>query len=329
MLVACDKFKGTATSTAINAVVVAVAREVGLDAQAITLSDGGDGLLDVFGGPNRRTPVTGPLGVPVAAPWRHDNDGAVIESALASGLELVERNDPIAASSRGTGELLEAAIREGARRVMVGLGGSACTDGGLGAVDALTDSTIRALAVDVDLVVCCDVTTRYLDAATVFGPQKGATPDDIVLLTDRLRAAARTLGVRFGVDVTDIVGGGAAGGLGGALAALGGRLRPGFDVVAKRVGLAALIARVDLVVTGEGRLDESSFAGKVVGGVAQRARAAGVPVIAIVGDAEPGFQGRLELVSCSDLVGRDRAMADVLGSVERAAREVLSRRRSG
>ncbi|MDQ2797893.1 MAG: glycerate kinase, partial [Actinomycetota bacterium] len=164
-------------------------------------------------------------------------------------------------------------------------------------------------------------------AAEVFGPQKGATASDVVVLTDRLRTDAHALKTRFAFDVEDVVGGGAAGGLGGALAACGGRLRPGFDVVAKHVGLDASLRSVDLVVTGEGRLDASSFDGKVVGAVAERARAARVAVLAIVGEIEPGLDVPFEVVSLTDLVGRERARADVLESIGGAARDVLSRRR--
>lgn len=157
------------------------------------MSDGGDGVLDVFGGATRHTAVTGPDGRTVDAAWRLDGYEAVIESALASGLVLVGgTNDAVRATSRGTGELLEAAVRAGATRVVVGLGGSATSDGGLGALDALSAPTLDALRRhEVRLDVCCDVDMRYVDAARVFGPQKGATPEQVELLTRRLAEAQR------------------------------------------------------------------------------------------------------------------------------------------
>ncbi|SHG56469.1 glycerate kinase [Jatrophihabitans endophyticus] len=329
VLAALDKFKGTASSADLGAAVVRAARASGLPASAVALSDGGDGLLAAFGGAERSTAVTGPLGTTVSARWRLDGTVAVIESATASGLVLAggaDGNDPMTATSRGTGQLIEAAVSTGARDVIVGLGGSACTDGGLAAVRALSTATLRAIASgEVVLVVCCDVVTRYVDAAVEFAPQKGATAEQVVLLTRRLREARTVLRERLGVDVDDLPGGGAAGGLGGGLAAIGGRLRPGFDVVAERTRLAASVAAADLVVTGEGQLDRSSFAGKVVGGVAALADAAGTKVAAIVGSVAPGTPPPpFATVSLVARFGTDAAFADPLGCVERATRSLLA-----
>ncbi|HEV7204200.1 MAG TPA: glycerate kinase [Jatrophihabitans sp.] len=330
VLAALDKFKGTATSTELGAAVARAARAAGLDADAIVVSDGGDGLLEVFGGPNQQTGVTGPLGETVAAPWRLDGERAVIESALASGLVLAggaAGNDPVAATSRGTGELVEAAIRAGATRIVLGVGGSACTDGGLGAVAALSDSVLDALRDRrVTITVCCDVDTRYEDAARVFGPQKGADPDQVAALARRLRDARAALLARFGVDVGAVPGGGAAGGLAGGLAAVGAQLRPGFELAAAESGLPAAVASADLVVTGEGRLDAESFAGKVVGGVVALARAAGTDVVAIVGDLAPGIAVDFPVVSLVDRFGVDRATRDAVACVEIVARELLTAR---
>ena len=238
------------------------------DVVAMPLADGGEGTLDALleavGGSRRTTTVTGPLGDPVAAEWAMLRGGvAVVEMARASGLGLVEgRNDPLRASSRGTGELIAAAARSGARRIIVGVGGSASTDGGLGAVDALAWSLPR-----VDVTVACDVTTPFLDAARVYGPQKGASNAQIALLSRRLQRLAEEYESRTGVDVRAVDGGGAAGGLAGALAALGATLEPGFDVVAGAAGLGDALEGAMLVVTGEGRLDSTSLVGKVVGGV--------------------------------------------------------------
>ncbi|MDT4905081.1 MAG: glycerate 2-kinase [Pseudonocardiales bacterium] len=328
VLAATDKFKGTATSAEVGGAVVVAAGRLGWAASFIALSDGGDGLLEVFGGPNRHTQVTGPLADSVRAGWRLDGEHAVLESALASGLVLAggaQRNNPLTATSRGTGELIDAAATAGAAHILVGLGGVACTDGGAGAVDAIAPSTLAALEDgSLELTVCCDVLTRYADAAIVFGPQKGATPTQVRELTERLRRERERLEQRFGVDVGAIPGGGAAGGLAGGLAAIGGRLRPGFDVVAERVGLAALIRSADLVITGEGRLDASSFDGKVVGGVAALARSAGVPVTAIVGDVEDGTEPPFPVVSLVERYGRTPALDDPLGSVQRATVELLA-----
>jgi glycerate kinase len=209
----------------------------------------------------------------VEAEWALCADGtAIVEMARASGLVLVEgRNDPLAATTRGTGELIATAVREGARRVIVGVGGSATTDGGLGALEALGWSIVGT-----EVIVACDVATPFLDAARIYGPQKGAGAAQVALLARRLEALADELEARTGVDVRAIEGGGAAGGLAGGLAAIGARVEPGFEVVARAVGLDLAIEGADLVLTGEGRLDATSFAGKVVGEVVDWAADAGV-----------------------------------------------------
>jgi glycerate kinase len=249
----------------------------------LPLADGGEGTLDALvaalGGSRRRAAVTGPLGEPVDAEWALLPGGvAVVEMARASGLALLPRiSDPLRASTRGTGELIATAIRAGARRVIVGVGGSATTDGGLAALEALGWSFGA-----VPVTVACDVTTRFLDAATVFAPQKGASQAQVALLTRRLARLADQYEQRTGVDVRDLPGGGAAGGLAGGLAAIGAELEPGFDVVAGAAGLESALEGVDLVVTGEGRLDATSFEGKVVGGVLEWATDAGVSGVAVV-----------------------------------------------
>ena len=152
------------------------------------------------------------------------------------------------------------------------MGGSATTDGGLGAVDALAPNGRRPAA---ELLVACDVETKFLDAAAIFSPQKGAAPAQVELLKRRLERVAQLYEERFGVDVRAIPGSGAAGGLGGGLLAIGAKLVPGFDLVADKLSLAERIAAADLVVTGEGYLDKQSFAGKAVGGVARLAGSLG------------------------------------------------------
>lgn len=252
-------------------------RTAGFDPVAeVPLADGGEGTLDALlaarGGSRRTVRVTGPLGDPVDAEYGLLPDGTgIVEMARASGLGLVDRNDPLRASTRGTGELIAAVRRGGARRILVGLGGSATTDGGLGAVEVLGWS-LRGMEVS----VACDVKTRFLDAARVFGPQKGASDAQIELLTRRLASVADTYRGRTGVDVTALDGAGAAGGLAGGLAAIGARLEPGFEVVAQAAGLEERFDHVDLVVTGEGRTDAQSFDGKVVGGVLEWAAELGI-----------------------------------------------------
>ena len=273
-LVCPDKFRGTLTAAG---AAEALAR--GLEAaefdrrrfdevRRLPLADGGEGTLDALlasqGGSRRSASVTGPLGDVVEAEWGLLPDGTgVVESARASGLALVDGpNDPLAATSRGTGELIRAAVRGGAKRILVAVGGSAMTDGGLGAVDALGWS-LKGLSV----TVACDVTTPFLDAARVFGPQKGATAAQVALLTRRLERLAEVYRQRTGHDVLALEHAGAAGGLAGGLAALGARLEPGFDVVARAAGFDAALDGVDLVLTGEGRFDRTSLDGKVTGGV--------------------------------------------------------------
>ena len=273
VVAAPDKFRGTATARQVAAAIGEAAWEADWDADEAPLADGGDGLLDVFGGPNRTTVVTGPLGEPVEAPWRLARRTAVIEMARASGTAVIggaEHNDAVGATSAGTGELILAAVDQGARRIIVGLGGSATTDGGLGAIQAI-GSAVKLRGIDV--VVGCDVRTGFVDAAEVFGPQKGATAAQVALLTRRLERLAAMYEQEYGVDVTVLEGAGSAGGLAGGLAALGASLVPGFDVVAEEVGLDELLVGADLVVTGEGFVDEQSYEGKVGGAGPEGGRA--------------------------------------------------------
>lgn len=307
LLVCPDKFRGTLSAADAAAAMAAGAEAAGHSAVAQPLADGGEGTLEAFGGPNRRTTVTGPLGEPVEAEWQMVGDRAVIEMARASGLALAggpEGNDPIGATTAGTGELLSAAVASGARRIVVGLGGSATIDGGLGALQAM--APLARLA-GVEIEAACDVTTRFVDAAAVFGPQKGASPKQVVLLSRRLRRLADVYEHEHGVAVHGLDRSGAAGGLAGALAAIGARLEAGFELIAEHVELYDLIEQADLVITGEGALDESSFAGKVVGGVAGLAAEAGVDVVAVVGSVAEGFEAPVETVDLSARWGAERA----------------------
>ena len=325
IVAAPDKYRGTATAPQVAEAIAQAARQVGATADAVPLADGGEGTLEVVGGANRITTVTGPLGDPVEAPWRLHRHTAVIEMARASGLALVggaEANDPLGATTYGTGELIEAAIERGARRVLVGVGGSATTDGGLGALRALYPTQrLKGL----ELAVACDVRTRFTDAAAVFGPQKGASPTQVELLRRRLERLAQVYAETYGVAVDDIEGSGAAGGLAGGLACVGAELANGFELLAEEVDLYDRIERADLVVTGEGALDATSFQGKVVGGVGELAAAAGVPVLTVVGRVDGDIApAHGDLVSLSDRFGPEQAMADTARLVGQAVLDYLN-----
>lgn len=323
VVAAPDKFRGTAAAAEVAAAVEEAARACGWRCDRVPLADGGEGTLEALGGANRQTVVTGPLGDPVNAAWRLDRDRAVIEMARASGLELVggaEANDPVAATTAGTGELIAAAVEAGARRIIVGVGGSATTDGGLGAVRALTP---RQRLRGVELIVACDVRTRFVDAAEVFAPQKGATAKQVVLLRRRLERLVQVYSDDYGVDVSGLEGAGAAGGLAGGLAAIGARVVGGFDFIAEELQLAERLEGADLVVTGEGFVDEQSFEGKVVGGVTALAAALGVPSFVVCGQAFDGVEQRVRLASLSEIFGHDRAMTETLDCVREAVTRFL------
>jgi glycerate kinase len=321
--VACpDKFRGTLSAPDAALAMAAGLRSGGFDdVVQVPLADGGEGTLDVLvralGGSRRHTRVTGPLGEPVDAEWAVLPSGtAVVEMARASGLALVRgRNDALRASTRGTGELIAAAASAGSTEILVTVGGSATTDGGLAAVEALGWS-LHGL----DVRVACDVTTRFHDAARVYGPQKGATAAQVALLTRRLARLADEYRARTGVDVTALPGGGAAGGLAGGLAAIGAHLEPGFEVVAEAVDLEGALDGALLVVTGEGRVDASSLEGKVVGGVLEWAAALGVPHRAVVagrvtGEARAALTaaGGVDVLALTDRVWQEREAEERAG----------------
>lgn len=295
VLVCPDKFRGTLTAAQAAAAIAAGLRTAGIDdATELPLADGGEGTLDVLlaarGGESREARVTGPHGRTVVARYGLLPDGvAVVEMAQASGLARVPgNNDPLTATTYGTGQLIALAEHDGAISVIVGVGGSATVDGGRGALEALGWHRSR-----IPIVVACDVATGFLDAARIFGPQKGAGPEAVEHLQDRLRRFAAELQERTGVDVRELSGAGAAGGLAGGLAAIGATLRPGFAVVAEAVGFAAELERSAAVVTGEGKLDDTSLAGKVVGEVLAAAARLPRPAAVVVGQAARGIAGEL------------------------------------
>lgn len=310
--VACpDKFRGSLDAATAAAAMARGLRTAGFETIVeVPLADGGEGTLEALlaarGGSRRTASVAGPLGGTVDAEWARLSDGtAVIEMARASGLALVDgRPDPLRASTRGTGELIAAARRAGATRVIVCVGGSASTDGGLAAVEAMGWSLAG-----LDVVVACDVGTKFTDAAAVYGPQKGASAAQVALLTRRLEQLVGVYRQRTGMEIAELEGSGAAGGLAGGLAALGARLEPGFEVVAQAAGFDAAMEDAELVVTGEGKLDVTSFEGKVVGGVLEWAADAGVPHRAvIVGQAtdaareEASVLGDVQVLALTDRV---------------------------
>ena len=309
-----DKFRGTLTAREAAGALAAGVERAGRRADRLPLADGGEGTLDVLcpDGRSRRTArVTGPLGDPVDAEWGVRRDTAVVEMARASGLALVDgANDPLRATTHGTGELIAAALDEGLRRVIVAVGGSATVDGGLGALEALGFELRGA-----EVVVACDVSTTFVDAARVFGPQKGADAATVRELEQRLERLAERYRATHGVDVGAIPGSGSAGGLAGGLAAVGARLVPGAALVADAVGLREALDSSSLALTGEGHLDATSLAGKVVGHVLDGARAVGTAAAVVAGDADSGTLG--DVVPCLTLV-------ELAGSPEAARRDAAA-----
>jgi len=326
VLVAPDSFKGTLT-----AVQVADALERGLEhggwrCERCPVADGGDGtleaLLPTLGGELVDTDVHDPLGRPVRAAFALVEGGAraIVETATASGLALVaeDERDAEAASTAGTGELIAAAVESGAHEVLVGVGGSATTDGGVGAIEAIAAcGGLRGAR----LVVLCDVRTPFERAAEVFAPQKGADPEAVGRLTRRLQRQARELPRDpRGRPMT-----GCAGGLSGGLwAAFGVRLAPGAAFVLDALGFDARARSAAAVVTGEGRLDGQSLEGKVVGEVATRCRQRGIPCHAVVGtSALDRFGLRLLDLQSVDEAGTP---ADIEAAARRLGERLIAER---
>jgi len=283
VVVAPDSFKGTLTAEEVASAIAGGLREGGEDEVVeLPIGDGGEGTMDALvatlGGELRRATVSDPLGRPVEARFALLPDGrAVVEMAEASGLARVAESerDPWAASTRGTGELIVAACEAGAREVLVTVGGSATTDGGAGALEALDGAGVKP-----KLEVLCDVRTPFELAPSVFGPQKGADGRMVKRLEKRLdKLAAAAPRDPRGVPMS-----GAAGGLSGGLYAYAGaKLVPGAAYVLDTVDFDPLMRAARYVVTGEGRLDEQTLAGKAAGEVATRCRQAGVWCHAVVG----------------------------------------------
>jgi glycerate kinase len=313
VLIAPDSFKGSLTSVEVARALAEGWGRARPDDELLLspLADGGEGTLvaiEAAGGWSVETArVHDPLRRVITARWLRSADGrsAVVEMAEASGLSRVAaaERDPIAATSLGTGELIRTAALAGARHVVVGIGGSATTDGGRGLLeglaggggDGIDPEPLFELASSIEMEVACDVSNPLLGptgAAATYGPQKGASPADVRELERRLAAWARELIDLTGRDEADTPGAGAAGGVGFALLEIGGRfgsfaLRPGVELVMEATDFDGRLARADLVITGEGRIDEQTAFGKTALGVARRAARAGVSCIAVGGGVTP------------------------------------------
>jgi glycerate 2-kinase len=333
LLAAPDKFRGTLDAPGAADAIERAASKAGWQVTCQPLSDGGEGFDDAFLGTMVALTVADPLGVPVTASYKLNHGTAIIEMAHAAGRALLPHptgDDPLMASTRGVGQLIADAYAKGATRIFVGCGGSATTDGGFGVVEELEDLFPNDRC---RLVAAVDVLTTFIDAAKVFAPQKGATPDQVKKLTWRLTALAETYDDLFGVDVRTIPGSGAAGGLAGGLAALGGEIRSGFDVVAREVRLDDQIALADLIVTGEGTLDATSFEGKTVGSLIERVAGA-KPIVVIVGAIDPSAQPLVtdfdptlvEFVSLTERFGAKKSLKKTGKSLRKVVEEVLAGR---
>jgi glycerate 2-kinase len=322
VVVAPDKFEGSLTAGQAAQAIRAGLLRARPDAEvvALPLGDGGAGTLAaLLAAGFERVPVaaSGPTGEPLQAAIAVNDDRCFVEMAEASGLKRLpgDRRAPLAATTYGTGELIAAALDRGVRRLVLGIGGSATTDGGAGMAAALGvrflddagaelppggAALLRLAHIDtagldprlrqVEVTVAADVDNPLVGpegAAHVFAPQKGAGADEVLLLDSALRRYARVLAADLGVDLADTPGAGAAGGLGaGAIAFLGARIRSGIELVLELVGFNRAVATADLVVTGEGKLDAQSLRGKAPVGVTREATAHGVPVVALAGVVE-------------------------------------------
>jgi glycerate 2-kinase len=362
VLVAPQEFKGSLTAAEAAAALAAGVRDALPDADIdeAPMSDGGAGLVDALlaarGGERIEAPVHDPLMRPARAAWVLLRDGsAAIEMAAASGLVLIspDERDPLRATTHGTGELMRGALDRRCHEIVVGVGGSATVDGGAGALQALGVRLLDAAGADlppgggalarldrIDLSgrdarlagvrvrVAADVTNALCGregAAAVFGPQKGATPDDVAVLDAALARFAEVARRDCGADMRELSGAGAAGGLGaGLVACAGATIEPGFALVAEAAGLTDRIAAADVVVTGEGRLDAQTGYGKTVAGVAALARERGRPVVAVAGSIEgrpPGFAGTVAAQPAG--MPLDRAMREARALVRAAAARAL------
>jgi len=331
-LVAPDSFKGTFSAPEVAEVIAAGVEEGGASADQCPVADGGEGTMEVLvaalGGEQRQVEVHDPLRRPIVAEFALLDDGrtAVVETARACGLTLVApgERDPERADTYGAGELIAAAIEAGAQTVLVAVGGSATTDGGAGAIEALRASDAafvlsptydhkRTNAEGVRIEVLCDVEAAFEDAARLFAPQKGADAAAVERLSRRLEALA----IELPRDPRGVPMCGCAGGLSGGLWAHGAQLRSGAAFVLDAVGFDERLASADAVIGGEGRLDSQSLDGKIVGAIAERCAAAGKPLHLIVG------QDALESHAASSVSSVSRAESS--GEMRHRALEITRR----
>lgn len=355
VVIAPDSFKGSLTSVQVATALATGWRAArpGDELLLAPLADGGEGTLVAIaaaGGWEWRTaPATDPIGRPVEARWLRSADGsrAVVELAEASGLSRLAatERDPVGASTRGTGEVLRAVLDDGIRTVTLGIGGSATTDGGAGILRAL-GTVIDGAHVDlagldprlaaVDLRIACDVTNPLLGprgAAATYGPQKGASPAQVAKLDAALAGYADGLRAATGRDERETPGAGAAGGTAFGLLSIADRFRsarlvPGVDVVMEETALRDKLRGADLVVTGEGRIDEQTAFGKTALGVARLARDAGVPCIGVGGGVTPDGEaalwelGAVAVGVSEEPIALEAAMAAGTAPVERCGRRL-------
>ncbi|MGI8311745.1 glycerate kinase [Saccharopolyspora hattusasensis] len=356
VLIAPDKFKGSLSAPEVADAIAAGIRKARpeLELRLVPVADGGEGTVAAAlaaGAQRHRVRVTGPTGQPVDADIAIKGPTAIVELATASGLTLVPHHKlaPLTATSYGTGDLIRAALDAGARTIVLGVGGSACTDGGAGMLAALgariTDAsgtqlrpggaallnvsrvdltTLDSRLADTEVVLASDVDNPLLGkhgAACVYAPQKGADPSQVELLDTALARWACAVAKGGDCDMVTAPSAGAAGGVGfAALAALGARRRLGVEVILELTGFLQQLQGARLVITGEGRLDEQTLHGKAPAGVAQHARTAGVPVIAIAGTCtlpaerlrKSGITSAYTLTSIERDVGRSMRNAAVL-----------------
>ena len=367
IVVAPDSFKESLSAAGVARALARGLRQALPAAEIIEcpLGDGGEGTLDAVlaatGGEVREARVTGPLGEPVTARWGWlaEQRTAFVEMASASGLELVPRSrrDVLVATSRGTGELLHAALDAGAERLVLAIGGSATNDGGAGLLQALgvrlLDKQGQALGpggaalamlasldvtalhprlAEVEVVIAADVDNPLCGpqgASQIFGPQKGASPEQVRHLDAALAHFATVTAATLGRDVREQPGAGAAGGVGfAALAFLQATFRPGIEVVAELVGLDDALIDADLAVTGEGRLDGQTLRGKTPAGVLRLAQRHGVSVVAVAGSLGEGYDALYEqgLAAAFSLVpgplSLEEALAQAEVLLERTARDI-------
>ena len=367
IVIAPDSFKESLSAAGVASALARGLRQAlpAAEIRECPLGDGGEGTLDAVlaatGGEVREARVTGPLGEPVTARWGWlaEQRTAFVEMASASGLELVPRarRDARIATSHGTGELLCAALDAGAERLVLAIGGSATNDGGAGVLQALgvrlLDAQGQALApggaalaslasldltglhprlAAVEVVIAADVDNPLCGpqgASQIFGPQKGASPEQVRELDAALAHFATVTATTLGRDVSEQPGAGAAGGVGfAALAFLQATFRPGIEVVAELVGLEEALQGADLAVTGEGRLDGQTRRGKTPAGVLRLAQRHGVPVVAVAGSLGEGYEALYQqgLAAAFSLVpgplSLEEALAQAKGLLERTARDI-------